>query len=157
MGLCVVFLLLPLTSAAEVLDVDFYGNYSWFNAPPAWTDSDNIIGQWMLKNKGINMIYRGPGGNADEKLNLMVATGELPDVIMMDRNDQWKQLIDLGVFVELDDYIAKYDGYRSVVDERTWCIRAVMSWRGPSQRPARLAHRCAGSRDVPAQYRPHRV
>lgn len=110
----------------EVMDLEVYLNYSWWVVDKPF-DESNEISKWIIDNKGIKLNFTNPGGDEMEKLNIMIATDNFPDTIMMERDASAKKLVELGKIVRLDDYIQKYPGYQSVVDEET---RAAGSYDG---------------------------
>lgn len=94
-----------------------YLNYSWWSMPAF--DETNKISKWIMDNEGFKINFSWPSGNETDKLNVMVATDNLPDVIVMDRGDMENKLVQLNKLVPLDSYIKKYTGYRSLVDQET--------------------------------------
>lgn len=94
-----------------------YWNYSWKELHRKFEET--AIGQEITKRMNATMEIQTPGGNENEKLSLMIASNSLPDVIMMDRNEAYKKLIDLDKLVALDDYYNKYPGYRENSDPAT--------------------------------------
>lgn len=95
----------------------FYWNYSWKTVNKKFEDT--VIGQEIKEITNTVIEIQNPTGNENEKLNLMIASDSLPDVIMMDRNEAYKKLIDLDKLVPLDDYFEKYPGYITQVDPAT--------------------------------------
>ena len=72
---------------------------------------ENEFTYWLEDLTGINLEFDVPSqADAQQKLNLMLASGDLPDVIIgCDiRLDQMQILADQGVVLPLDDYIAEY-------------------------------------------------
>jgi len=102
---------------SEPLKMVFYWNYSWKTVNKKFEET--IIGKEIQKRTNTTIEIQSPSGNENEKLNLMIASDTLPDVIMMDRNEAYKKLIDLGKLVELDPYYEKYPGYRTESDPST--------------------------------------
>lgn len=67
------------------------------------------VAKEITKRTGIKFEMQQPTGNPEEKLNLMLASGDLPDVIMMDReSDLLKKFISSGAFISLNDLIDKH-------------------------------------------------
>ncbi len=94
-----------------------YWNYSWKTVNSKFEETK--IGQELMSRMNATIEVQSPGGNENEKLSLMIASDTLPDVIMMDRNEAYKKLIDLDKLVTLDDYYQKYPGYRDTSDPAT--------------------------------------
>ena len=105
----------------EVMELEVYLNYDWWVVNTPFDGSDEIS-KWIIENKGVKLNFTNPGGDPNEKMNIMIATDTFPDTIMMERDSNAKKLVDLGKIVRLDDYIEKYPGYKSVVDEETLAV-----------------------------------
>lgn len=70
---------------------------------------DNIVAQEITKRTGVTIEIQQPTGNPTEKLNLMLASDDLPDMIMFDRSsDLVTKYIEAGSIIPLDDLIAEY-------------------------------------------------
>lgn len=102
---------------SQPLKIVFYWNYSWKVVNKKFEDT--IIGKELQKLTNTTIEIQSPSGNENEKLNLMIASDSLPDVIMMDRNEAYKKLIDLDKLVDLTPYYEKYPGYRTQADPAT--------------------------------------
>lgn len=102
---------------SKPLKMSFYWNYSWKTVNKKFEDT--VIGKEIQKLTNTTIEIQNPTGNENEKLNLMIASNSLPDVIMMDRNEAYKKLIDVNMLVELDQYFNKYPGYKSQADPKT--------------------------------------
>ena len=96
----------------------FYLGYSWYTQKYPF-DSKNEISKWIIDNFGVQVNYTWPTGDEKEKMNLMIASNTLPDVMLIERDDMYNKLIQLGDVVPLDSYINKYSGYKGMVDEQT--------------------------------------
>jgi len=66
------------------------------------------VAQEITKRTGITLEIQQPTGNPDEKLNLMLASGDLPDAIMMARGDLLDKYTAAGAIIPLNDLIDKY-------------------------------------------------
>lgn len=102
----------------QPITFDMYLNYNWWTINQPF-DANNKIAKWIIDNKGVTINYKWASGDEREKLNLMLATDDLPDVIVMERDDMYKKMISMGCLVPLDDFINKYDGYKNAVSEET--------------------------------------
>lgn len=102
---------------SKPVEFDVYWNYSWYTAKKKW--GETTISKEIEKKMNCKINFQSPGGNENEKLNIMIAADSLPDVIIMDRNEAYKKLIDLGKIRPLDEYFAKYPGYRTNADLNT--------------------------------------
>ncbi|SDX94833.1 extracellular solute-binding protein [Paenibacillus sp. CF384] len=66
----------------------------------------NPVAQEVTKRTGVSVEIQQPSGNPSEKLNLMLASGDLPDIILMDRgSDIVNKYIAAGAIIPLDDLI----------------------------------------------------
>ncbi|MBC8079109.1 MAG: extracellular solute-binding protein [Gorillibacterium sp.] len=87
------------------LNYKWYVHYDWATAIP-W-DND-LTGKWIIENKGVNVEWISSGGAAQQKLNTMIVSSDLPDVITLDRGADLEKLVKSGQLVALDDYVNKY-------------------------------------------------
>ena len=62
----------------------------------------------MNEKFNITVNYSCPEADADSRLNLMISSDDLPDVIIMDRNANWQKLISLGKLVDINTL--RYEG-----------------------------------------------
>ncbi|HCL02899.1 MAG TPA: ABC transporter substrate-binding protein [Lachnoclostridium phytofermentans] len=68
----------------------------------------NPISDEITKRTGVTIEMQQPSGDPLEKLNIMLAAGDYPDFILMDRsNDIVNKYIAAGALVNLDEYIEK--------------------------------------------------
>lgn len=107
----------PIYNTTDPVHFVVYWNYSWKTVNRKFEETK--IGQEIINKMNATIEVQSPGGNENEKLSLMIASDTLPDVIMMDRNEAYKKLIDLDKLVALDDFYAKYPGYRENADPST--------------------------------------
>ncbi|WP_309121214.1 ABC transporter substrate-binding protein [Paenibacillus sp.] len=69
----------------------------------------NPVAQEITKRTGVTIEIQQPTGNPAEKLNLMLASDDLPDIILMSRSsDLVNKYISAGAIVPLDDLIAEH-------------------------------------------------
>lgn len=70
---------------------------------------DNPVAQAITERTGIKIEVQQPTGNPEEKLNLMLASGDLPDLVLMDRrSDIVNKYIAAGALIPLNDLIDQY-------------------------------------------------
>ncbi|WP_138493370.1 extracellular solute-binding protein [Paenibacillus pinistramenti] len=98
------------------LTFSFYGNYDWLTTAP-W--GDNEATKWIQENRKVTVEPIQSGGAAAEKLNTMIVSGDLPDVIFTDRGSTVERLVQAGQLVALDDYFEKYPNFKKYVKEST--------------------------------------
>ncbi|MBM7565777.1 extracellular solute-binding protein [Paenibacillus sacheonensis] len=69
----------------------------------------NDVAKEITKRTGITVEIQQPTGNPTEKLNLMLASDDLPDIVLMDRSgDVVNKYISTGALIPLNDLIDKY-------------------------------------------------
>jgi putative aldouronate transport system substrate-binding protein len=68
----------------------------------------NDVAKEITKRTGVTIEIQQPTGNPSEKLNLMLASSDLPDLVLMDRGDIVSKYIAAGAIIPLNDLIAKY-------------------------------------------------
>ena len=106
---------------------DVYCNLSWFNA--FWTtDVPTRVTSYITKKTGVNINFIIPSGNEAEKMNTMIASGDVPDLIQSSVYDAGHQeLIDAGLALPLNKLADQYDKtFYSVVppDQIGWYSKA---------------------------------
>lgn len=70
---------------------------------------NNPVAKAITEKTGVTVEIQQPTGNPVEKLNLMLASGDLPDVVMLDRgSDIMNKYISSGAIIPLNDLIDKY-------------------------------------------------
>jgi putative aldouronate transport system substrate-binding protein len=96
------------------LEISFYGNYDWYTMPP-W--GEDISTKWIKENKKVDVKAIHSGGAAATKLNTMIATNELPDVIWLERGPDVEKLRSAGMLVAFDEYLDKYPNLKEWLGE----------------------------------------
>lgn len=93
--------------------------YDWWTplSPLAWGEDD--VSKYIQDRFNVKINQSGAEGDPKEKLNVLIASDNLPDVVIMDRGADWKKVIQAGKLVAIDDYIKKYPAYLSKVSENT--------------------------------------
>lgn len=70
---------------------------------------DNDVAQVIMERTGVKIEVQQPTGNPEEKLNLMLTSGDLPDLVLMDRRSNIvDKYIAAGALVPLNDLIDQY-------------------------------------------------
>ncbi|KUP24031.1 extracellular solute-binding protein [Paenibacillus sp. DMB5] len=100
----------------QPLEFSFYGHYDWYTMPN-W--GEDLSSKWIKDNKKVNVLPVSSGGNAKQKLSTMIVSGELPDVIWMERGADVEQLRAAGALVPFDDYLDKYPNLKKWAGEET--------------------------------------
>lgn len=100
----------------QPLEFSFYGHYDWYTMPN-W--GEDLSSKWIKEIKKVNVVPISSGGNAKQKLSTMIVSGELPDVIWMERGADVEQLRAAGALVPFDDYLDKYPNLKKWAGEET--------------------------------------
>ena len=93
--------MLPLTALAEEpVTISFFDKNSGVRT------FDDPIAKELEARTGIKLDLISPSGNPGEKLSLMLAGLNYPDIVLMDRSsDIVNQYIEAGALVNLSDYL----------------------------------------------------
>ncbi|UPK41348.1 extracellular solute-binding protein [Paenibacillus pabuli] len=84
-------------------ELDWYINFDWF--AQSW--GNDVASKFITEDTGVNITYLG---GSDDKLNTMMASGDLPDIITMDGSNPLVK--DAEKFaIPLDELAKKYDPY----------------------------------------------
>jgi putative aldouronate transport system substrate-binding protein len=99
----------------DKVDLTWYINYSWFTTP--W--GENLVSKTITEETGCNIEFIIPAGNEAEKLNSLIASDTLPDLITLGwYESQVSQIIEDGMVYALDELATEYDPYwYKVADE----------------------------------------
>lgn len=90
------------------ITLDWYVNFSWFATK--W--GQDATSKYITKKTGVNVNYIVPAGNETEKLNTMLASGKLPDLITLGWwEDAVKKMIEGKMVLPLNELSKKYDLY----------------------------------------------
>ncbi|MNH83669.1 Lipoprotein LipO precursor [compost metagenome] len=92
------------TNSTAPVTFTFFGA----DASPNWNNMKDDVGQEIIKKTGvtINAEYDVGSGGGDQKISLMAASGEYPDLIFAKGN--LGTLVDAGALIDLTDLIDKY-------------------------------------------------
>lgn len=95
-------------SDSEKITLDWYVNYSWFVTQ--W--GGNIVSDTISEETGVNVNLISPIGNEEEKLNALIASDSLPDIITLGWwEPQYKEMVDKGLVYALNELADQYDSY----------------------------------------------
>lgn len=96
-------------------------NFLDMACPKSNPEADNVIYKWLKENKNIDIQWEGVPEKQDERMNLILASGEMPDVVQVLTSstntpiaNKWA---DAGLLEPLDDWMGKYPGLISQVDK----------------------------------------
>lgn len=106
----------PGEGVIKPLTFTFYGHYDWYTMPN-W--GEDPATRWIKENKQVTVEPISSGGNAKQKLSTMIVSGELPDVIWLERGADVEKLRAAGMLVPFDDYLDKYPNLKKWAGEST--------------------------------------
>lgn len=106
----------PSVGESGPLTFTFYGHYDWYTMPN-W--GEDLSTKWIQENKQITVEPISSGGNAKQKLSTMIVSGQLPDVIWMERGADVEKLRSAGMLVPFDDYLEKYPNLKKWAGDST--------------------------------------
>lgn len=106
-----------LAQEKEPVTLDWYINYSWYATP--W--GGNVVSDTITEETGVSVNFITPIGNATEKLNALMASDTLPDLITL---GWWEgavnEMIQKDMVYALNELADQYDTYfYEVTDEDT--------------------------------------
>jgi len=94
--------------ADDKVTLSWYMNFSWFTTP--W--GENLVSKTITEETGVNIEFVIPAGNEAEKLNSLIASDTLPDLVTLGWYEQQvPQIIDAGLVYALDELATQYDPY----------------------------------------------
>lgn len=92
----------------EPVTLDWYINYSWFTA--GW--GKNVVSQKITEDTGVSINFVTPAGNQEEKINALIASDSLPDVITLGWwEPQFNEMVKKGQVYALNELADQYDPY----------------------------------------------
>ena len=92
----------------DTVTLDWYINYSWFNT--GW--GSNVVSRTITENTGVNINFITPQGNEEEKLNAIIESGSLPDLITLGWwEPQVNELIQKDMVYAINELADEYDPY----------------------------------------------
>ena len=110
----------PVESENTQVSLDWYVNYSWFATP--W--GGNVVSDTITEETGVSVNFITPIGNETEKLNALIASDTLPDLITLGYwEPQVDEMIDKGMVYALNELADKYEPYFWEVTDK-----AAISW-----------------------------
>ena len=94
--------------ADDEITLDWYVNYSWFATP--W--GENAVSKKITEETGVDINFITPIGNETEKLNALIASETLPDLITLGYwEPQIEEMIQNGMVYALNELADTYDAY----------------------------------------------
>lgn len=92
----------------DKVKLTWYINFSWFTTP--W--GENLISKTITEETGVDIEFIVPAGNEAEKLNSLIASDSLPDLVTLGWYEgQVGQIIEDGMVYALDELAKEHDPY----------------------------------------------
>lgn len=90
----------------EQITLDWYVNYSWYATP--W--GENLVSKTITEETGVDINFITPIGNETEKLNALIASDSLPDLITIGWwEPQVNEMITNDMVYALNELAKRYD------------------------------------------------
>ena len=97
-----------MRNSDDKVNLQWYINFSWFTTP--W--GEDMTSQKITEETGIDIDFIVPAGNEAEKLNTMLASDTLPDIVTLGWwEGQIKEMIDSEMVYALNELANEYDPY----------------------------------------------
>lgn len=94
--------------ADDPITLDWYVNYSWFVT--GW--GENLVSKTITEETGVSVNFITPLGTEEEKLNALISSDTLPDIITLGWwEPQYMQMIQNGQVYALNELADQYDPY----------------------------------------------
>lgn len=104
----------------EAVTLDWYVNYSWYATP--W--GENAVSRAITEKTGVDINFITPIGNESEKLNALMASDTLPDLITLGFwEPQIDEMIENDMIYPLNELADEYEPYFWEVADNT-----VVNW-----------------------------
>lgn len=92
----------------EPITLDWYINYSWFATK--W--GGNVVSDAITEETGVSVNFIAPMGSEVEKLNALIASDSLPDLITIGYwETQLDDMVNQGLVYPLNELADQYDAY----------------------------------------------
>lgn len=86
------------------IELGYYANFSWFSLD--WNDA---TAERVTAKTGVDLNFMKPVVDDGQKLNMMIAGNQLPDILTLDKNDAaLKKMAEAGMLWSLDELIDQY-------------------------------------------------
>ena len=86
------------------IELGYYANFSWFSLD--WNDA---TAERVTAKTGVDLNLMKPVVDDGQKLNMMIAGNQLPDILTLDKNDAaLKKMAEAGMLWSLDELIDQY-------------------------------------------------
>lgn len=97
-------------TSGEVSEMYWFSDVSgWGPATANWSVDDSPATNYIRDNLGLTLKIEQPPTDASTKLGLMLASGELPDVMSITDSDMYKQLVEADKVWDMQTFLETYD------------------------------------------------
>lgn len=104
----------------ETVTLDWYVNYSWYNT----AFGGNVVSDKITEETGVNINFITPAGNESERLNSLISSDSLPDIITLGWwEEQVDTMVEKDMVYSLNELADEYDPYFWQVTDKT-----VVDW-----------------------------
>ena len=96
-------------SGREFFEFTMFMNYEWYDTSPVFGQDETS--RYLLERFNTSLTLAKPDTDPDTMMNLMIAAGDLPDAIMLDRGAHYFTMAQNGMLFPLDDLINAGSNY----------------------------------------------
>ena len=90
----------------EDITLTWYINFSWF--PSSW--GENLVSKAITEKTGVTIEFVVPGGDEDKKLNSLINSDSLPDLLTLNWwEDEIGEMINSDMVFALDELADEYE------------------------------------------------
>lgn len=97
-------------ASGDVSELYWFSDVSgWGPATANWSVDESPATVYIKENLGLSLNIEQPPTDASTKLGLMLASGELPDVMSITDSDMYKQLVEADKVWDMQTFLETYD------------------------------------------------
>ncbi len=97
-----------LAKEDEDVTFDWYINYSWYASQ--W--GGNVVSDAITEETGVNINFVTPKGSEEEKISVMIASDDLPDIVTLGYwEDAFDEMVQKDMVYALNELADEYDPY----------------------------------------------
>lgn len=98
------------SGSGDVSELYWFSDVSgWGPATANWSVDESPATVYIEENLGLSLNIEQPPTDASTKLGLMLASGELPDVMSITDSDMYKQLVEADKVWDMQTFLETYD------------------------------------------------
>jgi len=90
-------------------------NYEWFDTSTIW--GDDATSRYLRDRFNISLELQKPDTDPDIQMNLLIAAGDIPDAMMIDRGPHYFTMAELGMLHPLDSFIDAGSHYQRLLSQ----------------------------------------